>query len=334
MIGRRAFFSKGLFSAFGIGIGLNSCTATAKEDPPVSKQNQYSKPSIPIVLATWKNDAAVDAATKVLNDGGTALDAVEAGAKVPEADPGNSTVGYGGLPDREGIVTLDACIMNEKGDAGSVTFLPKIKHPISVARKVMEETPHVMLSGAGALQFALSQGFKEENLLTPESQEKWENWLKEKKYEPKINIERHDTIGILAIDEQGRMSGACTTSGLAYKMHGRVGDSPIIGAGLFLDNEVGAAAATGLGELVMKTLGAFLIVELMRNGMSPQEACEEGVRRIIEKYKDKEMYEEFQVGYIAVNKKGEHGAYSVEKGFNYTIYQEGKRNTFEAGHSI
>ena len=333
MIGRRAFLTKWLLGVFGLGMGMSACSdPSEKEKAP--KQNPNSKASLPIILATWKNKAAVEAARKKLEAGETALDAVEAGAKVPEADPENITVGYGGLPDREGIVTLDACIMNEKGDAGSVTFLPKIKHPVSVARKIMEDTPHVMLSGAGALAFAKSKGFEEEELLTEKSKEKWQEWLKEEKYEPEINIERHDTIGILAIDAQGRVSGACTTSGMAYKMHGRVGDSPIIGAGLYVDNEIGGACATGLGELVMKTLGSFLIVELMRGGMSPQEACEEGVRRIVERYKDKSEYEEFQVGYIAINKKGEHGAYAVEKGFNYTIYQEGNNSVYEAGHMI
>lgn len=333
MIGRRAFFTKWLLGVFGLGMGMSACSDPKEEEKP-SKQNVNSKASLPIILATWENEEAIEAARQKLEAGGTALDAVEAGAKVPEADPENITVGYGGLPDREGVVTLDACIMNEKGDAGSVTFLPKIKHPVSVARKIMEDTPHVMLSGAGALAFAKSKGFEEEELLTESSKEKWQEWLKEEKYEPEINIERHDTIGILAIDEQGRVSGACTTSGMAYKMHGRVGDSPIIGAGLYVDNEVGGACATGLGELVMKTLGSFLIVELMRGGMTPQEACEEGVRRIVERYKDKSEYEEFQVGYIAINKKGEHGAYSVEEGFNYTIYQEGNNRVYEAGHMV
>lgn len=333
MIGRRAFFTKWLLGVFGLGMGMSACSDPVEDKKP-PKQNANSKAGLPIILATWKNEEAIEAARQKLEAGGTALDAVEAGAKVPEADPKNITVGYGGLPDRDGVVTLDACIMNDKGDAGSVTFLPKIKHPVSVARKIMEDTPHVMLSGTGALAFAKAQGFEEEELLTESSKKKWQKWLEEEKYEPEINIERHDTIGILAIDEQGRISGACTTSGLAYKMHGRVGDSPIIGAGLYVDNEVGAACATGLGELVMKTLGSFLIVELMRGGMSPQEACEEGVRRIVKRYIDKSEYKEFQVGYIAINKKGEHGAYSVEKGFNYTIYQEGNNEVYEASHMI
>jgi N4-(beta-N-acetylglucosaminyl)-L-asparaginase len=293
-----------------------------------TKKNPHSVKGFPISIATWgKNTEAVNAAMKVIAGGGTALDAVEAGAKVPEADPTDTSVGYGGLPDRDGNVTLDACIMDEKGNAGSVTFLQHIMHPISVARRVMEKTPHVMLSGDGALQFALSEGFEKMNLLTEKSKLAWEEWKKTSKYKPIVNIERHDTIGILAIDRKGNISGACTTSGMAFKMHGRVGDSPIIGAGMFVDNEVGGACATGVGELVMKTLGSFLVVELMRQGYSPQEACEEAVRRIAKKNKD---LKDFQVGYLAINKKGEHGAYCIQKGFNYAINQANKTQVFES----
>jgi N4-(beta-N-acetylglucosaminyl)-L-asparaginase len=190
----------------------------------------------------------------------------------------------------------------------------------------MEKTPHVMLSGAGALKFALSQGFKVENLLTESSKKAWEEWKKESKYEPVINIERHDTIGLLGIGKSGEIAGACTTSGLAFKMHGRVGDSPIIGGAVFCDDEVGGACATGLGEFVMKTLGSFLIVELMRQGMSPQKSCEEAVMRIVKRYK----YKEFQIGYLALNKKGEYGAYAIQKGFNYTITKNGKTQVIES----
>src|SRR5690606_38666569 len=200
----------------------------------------------PLVISTWNFGLAANAAAwKILNPGGRALDAVEAGAKVPEADPTETSVGFGGLPDRDGFVTLDACIMDENGNCGSVAFLQDIVHPISVARAVMEKTPHVMLVGDGALQFALANGFQRKRLLTPESEKAWKEWSKKAEYKPVINIENHDTIGILALDQTGNLSGACTTSGMAYKMHGRVGDSPIIGAGLYVDNEVGAATATG-----------------------------------------------------------------------------------------
>lgn len=277
----------------------------------------------PVVISTWKHGLpANEAAWKVLAGGGYALDAVEAGVRVPEGDPAVQTVGYGGFPDANGKVTLDASIMDEKGQAGTVAWLQHIKHPVSVARLVMEKTPHVMLCGKGALKFALENGFKKEKLLTPEMKANWKRWKKEQKeFSPVINIENrrgenHDTIGMLAIDKKGRISGACTTSGMAYKLPGRVGDSPIIGAGLFVDGRVGGATATGTGELVMKTLGTFLVVELMRNGKSPAEACEEAVRRIVEKTPD---YEKHQVGFIALNTRGEHGAFALQPGFDYAL---------------
>lgn len=286
---------------------------------------RISKPrngAIPMVISTWNHGLpANEAAWGILSSGGNSLDAVEQGVRVPEADPKSMSVGYGGLPDRDGYVTLDACIMDKEGNCGSVSFLQHIKHPISVARKVMEKTPHVMLSGDGALQFALEEGFKKEDLLTEEAKKAWEKWKLDSKYQPKINSENHDTIGMLAIDEAGDIAGACTTSGAAYKLHGRVGDSPIIGAGLFVDNEVGGAVATGQGELVMKTLGTFLVVELMRNGLSPQEACEQAVKRIASKLDD---YQEFQVGFLAIDKSANVGSYCIHPGFNYALYQEGQ----------
>ncbi|WP_395784863.1 N(4)-(beta-N-acetylglucosaminyl)-L-asparaginase [Aquirufa sp.] len=284
--------------------------------------------SEPIIIATWKNEAGTKAGWDKIMQTGKALDGVEAGAWVPEANPEETTVGYGGYPDRDGHVTLDACIMDHLGNAGSVTFLEGIMHPISVARAVMEKTPHVMLSGAGALQFALSQGFKQQNLLTEKSKKAWEAWKKESKYETKVNIERHDTIGLLALGKSGEIAGACSTSGMAFKMHGRVGDSPIIGGAVFCDDEVGGACATGLGEFVMKTLGSFLIVEFMRQGMSPQQACEAAIMRIVKRYK----YQEFQVGYLALNKKGEYGAYSIQKGFNFTITKNNVTQVIESGY--
>jgi N4-(beta-N-acetylglucosaminyl)-L-asparaginase len=243
---------------------------------------------------------------------------------VEENNLDNQTVGNGGRPDRDGNVTLDACIMDKDANCGAVLAIQNIANPISVARKVMEETPHVMLVGKGAEQFAYEQGFEKQNLLTEQSKKEWEEWKKTSQYKPIINIENHDTIGMLAIDEKGDIAGACTTSGMAYKMAGRVGDSPIIGAGLFVDNEVGGATATGVGEEVVRTVGSFLIVELMRQGKSPQEACEEGVKRIIAKNKDKQ---DFQIGFIAINKKGESGAYCIQPGFTYRTYtKEGHVN--------
>lgn len=294
---------------------------------------QFDRPdkgAFPVVIATWgPNLKANAAAWEVLSKGGRALDAVEAGVRVPEADPNDTSVGYGGFPDRDGNVTLDACIMDEFGNAGSVSFLQHIMHPVSVARRVMEKTPHVMLAGEGALQFALSEGFPKENLLTDTARKAWEEWKKKSEYKPKINVERHDTIGMVAIDAHQRIAGACTTSGLAFKMHGRVGDSPVIGAGMFADDEVGGAAATGLGELVLRTLGSFLVVEEMRRGAHPQKAVETTVRRIARKYP--EQVKDNQVGFIALDKKGRHGGFGIHKGFNYALYQRGENKVYEAG---
>ena len=321
MSNRRTFIKGSVLGA--IGTAIFPKIISAKKEI----QNSNSKLGFPIVISTWKHGiAANNAAMKILVNGGKAIDAVESGVKVSEADPEIMSVGFGGLPDREGKVTLDACIMDETGNCGAVSFLQHIKHPISVARKIMDETPHVMLSGKGALQFALENGFTKENLLTSQAKKKWQDWLKKSEYKPIINVENHDTIGLLALDEKGNISGACTTFGLSWKMHGRVGDSPIIGAGMYVDNEVGGCCATGLGEAVMKTLGSFLIVELMRQGATPQEACEEAIARIIKN----QNYKNMQIGYIAINKKGEHGSFAVHHGFNYALHQGGKNQMFDS----
>lgn len=284
----------------------------------IKSQGEVNKP---IVISTWNFGLkANDKAWEILSDSGRALDAVEQGVRLTENDPTERSVGYGGRPDREGRVTLDACIMDENHNIGSVAFLEHIKNPISVARAVLEKTPHVMLVGEGALNFAISQGFKKENLLTSDSEKEWKEWLKKSEYIPKVNIENHDTIGMVALDAKGNLSGACTTSGLAYKINGRVGDSPIIGAGLYVDNEVGAATATGHGEEVIRMVGAHLVVELMRQGKSPQQACREAVDRIIAiaKRRGKDI-KSIQVGFIALNKSGEHGAYCIQSGFEYAV---------------
>ncbi|HEY0655067.1 MAG TPA: N(4)-(beta-N-acetylglucosaminyl)-L-asparaginase [Chryseosolibacter sp.] len=285
--------------------------------------------SKPIVLSTWNFGMAANVeAWKVLSKGGRALDAVEAGARVPEADPTETSVGYGGLPDRDGHVTLDACIMDENGNCGSVAFLEHIMHPISVARLVMEKTPHVMLVGDGALKFALDNGFKKMKLLTPGSEKAWKEWTKKSEYKPIVNIENHDTIGIIALDVNGNLSGACTTSGMAYKMHGRVGDSPIIGAGLYVDNEIGAATSTGVGEEVIRIVGCHLVVELMRQGRSPEEACKEAVSRILKKNPDKAK--NIQVGFLALNKNGDYGAYCLQKGFTFAVHDQTGNKLFDS----
>lgn len=284
----------------------------------------------PIVVSTWDFGIASNAeAWKILSTNGRALDAVEKGVQVPEGDPKETSVGLGGLPDREGKVTLDACIMDEHANCGAVVCLEHIVHPISVARKVMEDTPHVMLVGDGALQFAMAKGFKKEKLLTKESEAAWKEWLKTSKYKPIANIENHDTIGMVAMDSNSNLSGGCTTSGMAYKMRGRVGDSPIIGAGLFVDNEIGAATSTGVGEEVIRIVGSHLVVELMRQGRSPQEACEIAVKRIVKNQPEKSI--EIQVGFLAINKNGEYGAYALQKGFTFAVYSpEVPNKLFEA----
>lgn len=284
-----------------------------------TRRKEILQAVLPMVICTWDFHNASAKAWDVLKDGGSSLDAVEQGVRVEEADKTNQTVGVGGRPDRDGNVTLDACIMDKDGNCGAVLAMRNIAHPVSVARKVMEETPHVMLAGKGAEKFAYEMGFEKTDLLTEKSRQDWLEWKKTSNYKPVINIENHDTIGMLAIDKNGDIAGACTTSGMAYKIAGRVGDSPIIGAGLFVDNEVGGATATGVGEEVVRTVGSFLIVELMRQGKSPQEACEEGVKRIITKNKDKP---DFQIGFIAVNKKGETGGYCIHPGFTYRTYSE------------
>jgi N4-(beta-N-acetylglucosaminyl)-L-asparaginase len=325
---RRNFIQTGVLAS---AAAVTACQPD-KEITQAGVNNPNSVAALPISIATWApNTGVVDAAMTQITEGKTALDAVEAGARVPEADPNDTSVGYGGFPDRDGNVTLDACIMDHTMNCGSVTYLQHIKHPISVARKVMENTPHVMLSGAGALEFALAEGFKKEEMLTETAKKAWEEWKVRSEYKPIINVELHDTIGIMAIDKENKIAGACTTSGAAFKMHGRVGDSPIIGAGMYVDDEIGGAVATGLGELVMKTCGSFLIVELMRQGMPPQEACEAGVKRIADKLGD---YAEYQVGFIALNKKGEHGAFAIQKGFSYAINQNGETKTYDSSSLI
>jgi N4-(beta-N-acetylglucosaminyl)-L-asparaginase len=316
---RREFLTTCALTGAALGASqLVGCTRAAaeKESTPMPRLDR------PVVLSTWFFGRAANAAAwdVLARADGAALDAVETGARQPEADPENHTVGLGGFPDRDGHVTLDACIMDHRRRAGSVAFLEHIVHPVSVARRVMEKTPHVMLAGEGALQFALAEGFPRENLLTPAAEKAWREWQRESHYEPKANAEQHDTLGILALDAQGRLAGACTTSGLAFKMHGRVGDSPIIGAALYVDGEVGAACATGHGEYVMRTLGSFLVVELMRQGRTPQQACEEAVDRVLKDLGG--QVGEAQVGYLALDPGGRIGACSVQPGFQYALRTE------------
>ncbi len=294
------------------------------------------------VVSTWDfGVAANQAAWSILAAGGKALDAVEAGAKVPEADLKNHSVGRAGYPDRDGHVSLDASIMDGDGSCGAVAALENIAHPISVARRVMEKTPHVLLVGAGALQFALEQGFTKEDLLTPESEKAWHEFLKSGQYKPTGAYEpsaapggknNHDTIGMLALDAHGGLAGACTTSGLAWKLRGRVGDSPIVGAGLYVDGEVGAATSTGVGEEVIRNAGSFLVVELMRQGRTPQEACREAVMRIARR--KPKTAKEIQVGFLALNRHGEVGAWALQKDFSYAVCDAHKQDALLSATSL
>jgi len=316
-INRRNFIR---ISAFTIPMLSSLKTLKAGVSPEAKK---------PLVISTWKFgfDANTEA-WEILKYNGKSIDAVEKGANLTESSH-NLSVGLGALPDRTGHVTLDACIMDENGKAGSVAFLERIKHPVSVARKIMELTPHVMLVGSGAQEFALKNGFKlEKNKLSAEARIEYKKWkIKQKELEKQGNENNHDTIGMLAMDSAQNISGSCTTSGLAYKLRGRVGDSPIIGAGLFVDNEIGAATATGLGEMVIRICGAHTTVELMRQGYSPKEACKMTIERIVKKMP--ELSKDNQIGILAVNKNGEYGAYSIQKNFHFAVCDLEKGNRIE-----
>jgi len=328
MFNRRKFLQSSLLSSVAVLLGKKNMAQSAP---------QAAITGMPIVISTW--DAGLNAnkgAWEILGKGGRALDAVEAGVMVTESEQ-SCCVGLGANPDRDGFVTLDACIMDDQFNCGSVAFLERIKHPISVARRVMEKTPHVMLVGSGAQQFAVAEGFPlEEQKLSADAQESYNKWLLKSEYKPVINIENskkghgpfapeqlengewnHDTIGMVAMDAKGNLSGSCTTSGMGFKMRGRLGDSPIIGAGLYVDNEVGAVTSTGQGEDVIRICGSHLVVEYMRQGLSPEQACKKAVERIM-KIKGAKA-KEIQVAFLALNKKGEIGAYAIHKGFSYAV---------------
>jgi N4-(beta-N-acetylglucosaminyl)-L-asparaginase len=285
------------------------------------------------VVSTWDfGIAANKAAWAVLSAGGRSLDAVEAGARIPEADLKNHSVGRAGYPDRDGHVSLDASIMDEFGNCGAVAALEHIAHPISVARRVMEKTPHVLLVGEGAAQFAVEQGFAREELLTPESRQAWQEWLqKSANYQPVPNHETKD-YGQQSSHANPTPGGPCTTSGMAWKLRGRVGDSPIIGAGLYVDNNIGAATSTGVGEEVIRNAGSFLVVELMRQGRSPEEACREAVHRILQRPANRDK--DFQVGFLAINKSGAIGAWAVQKGFTYAVCDTSNQTALHNSNSF
>ena len=302
-----------------------------------------ASPDRALIVSTWDFGAAAnDAAFARMKAGGTLLDAVEAGAMVPEADPENHSVGYGGYPDRDGHVTLDAVIMDDAGGVGAVAALEDTVHAISVARRVMEKTPHTFLVGEGATRFARDQGFPKVDLLTPPAEKAWREWLKTSQYKPVANIENrraplggaldHDTIGLLARDASGRMAGACTTSGMAFKMRGRVGDSPQVGSGLYVEAGVGGATSTGLGEEVTRIAGTARVVASMRAGLSPQAACEEVVRHIAKLRGD--AIKGVQVGFLALSPQGEVGAFCLLPGFTYAVTDAAGRTVVRKGRSL
>jgi N4-(beta-N-acetylglucosaminyl)-L-asparaginase len=340
MFNRRSFLQSSFISSLGLLLGKKAAAAPGGGGAGAIEGGAGIGGVVtgrPVVISTWDTGLAANkGAWEVLSRNGAALDAVEAGVKVTESSM-NCCVGLGANPDRDGYVTLDASIMDHQWNCGSVGFIERIKHPISVARRVMEKTPHVMLVGVGAQEFAIAEGFPLEPAgLSEDAKKSYDQWLKKSEYKPVINIENskgdhaaaaparlangdwnHDTIGMVAMDAAGNLSGSCTTSGMGFKMRGRLGDSPIIGAGLFVDNEVGAVTATGQGEDVIRICGSHAVVELMRQGLSPEQACKATVEKIIrikgEKAKD------IQVAFIALNKKGETGAYAIQKGFSYAL---------------
>ena len=317
MIDRRKFIKS--LSTLGISLSLVKSSLKAEKNS-TTKNN-------PIILCSrgekW-GKKVLKPGWDVLKKNGLLLDAIEKSANVTELDPKDTSVGYGGLPNEDGVVQLDAQIMNGPDhNCGSVACLEGIKTPCSVARLVMERTDHIHLVGKGAQDFAKMHGFKIENLLTESTRKIWVKWKenlsdKDDYFPPadgNYNSERtNGTINVLGINTDGDVAGITTTSGLAWKIPGRIGDSPIIGALMYFYNKYGAACATGKGEAVIKMAGSFLIVEFMRQGESPQKACELAIQRIIE---DQADHKDFQVGFLAINKKGEHGSYSIKEGFQY-----------------
>ncbi|MFT3745264.1 MAG: N(4)-(beta-N-acetylglucosaminyl)-L-asparaginase [Pyrinomonadaceae bacterium] len=341
MTNRRDFL-KGAVAALPIAaVAANTALAS----------NSAQKFARPVVVSTWDSGMSANAAAwKVLSAKGQAIDAVEAASRAAEDEP-SCCVGLEAYPDRDGFVTLDASIMDHKANCGSVMFVQQIKHPISVARKLMETTKHVVLAGDGATQFATENGFElMPKRLSADAEKEWKKWLKKSEYKPIINIENrkvsqnelaspaffddgavnHDTMGTIALDARGDLSGSCTTSGMAFKIHGRVGDSPIIGAGLFVDNEVGAATSSGVGEEVIRICGTHLIIELMRFGSTPEKACKEAIRRIVNR--DVKSARDMQVGFIAISKTGVVGAYAMQKGFTFSVTNSTTNKVFDSDH--
>ncbi len=301
---RRKFLQTG---AVGLGLALRGGARSSRAA------------DAPRILSTHPGGVAANlAALGILSRAGSALDAAEGGVMVAEADPDDRSVGLGGFPNREGVVELDAALMDGNTlEAGAVAALRDIKHPVAVARKVLDRTPHVLLVGDGARRFALQQGFRKENLLTPEARQAW----KKSRREGAGRADNHDTMGMIVLTADGSMAAACTSSGAAWKLPGRVGDSPLVGHGLYCDGDAGGAAATGLGEEVIKVCGSYQVVEFMRQGMLPQDAVRRVLRRIVRR--EPANRTRF-LGFVAMRADGEMGYASTTAGFEVAVSVAGE----------
>jgi N4-(beta-N-acetylglucosaminyl)-L-asparaginase len=307
MMSRRRFLGRSTVTV------LSGVAISRSQGAPMPDRSELSAQA-PLVISTWDfGKAANEKAIQTLSAGGSGLDAVEQGIRVTEADPTNNSVGLSGAPNAAGYTQLDACIMSGPGHrAGSVAALEGFRHPISIARRVMETTKHVMLVGEGAGKFAGQHGFERGPKVSLRQKAAWKKWRATQTAEAK----NHDTIALVVLAPDGHLYGGCSTSGWAYKLEGRVGDSPILGGGLYVDDEVGAAGATGLGENVMRYCGSYQVVEFMRQGMHPQDACEEILRRIART--DPKGFD-LAINFIALDKRGRFGAAGTGTGFQYAV---------------
>lgn len=313
---RRRFFINSLLSGAAGTLGAICLPTNLFAAPELTEEGE--EPVSPLVISSWTYGLKANAnAFKVLVNGGTALDAVEQGIRAMEEDPNEPCAGIGALPDKKGRVTLDASIMDHNLNVGSVAGLEHILHPVSVARSIMEKSNCTSIVGEGALEFALNQGYERTNLLTSKADIEWQEWLNNKHYKRSPDFNHTDTVATLAIDKFGNMSGATSSGGVAFKEPQSIYDSAVIGAGLFVDNEIGAAVATGGTGDAIRVAGAHLVVELLRQGKNPQEACFEAVERIFRYRADK--MDNNNIAFLALTKKGVYGGFSLQSGFTFAV---------------